>query len=41
VTPQQLLDFTQQGLLLALLLSLPCLIVAAAVGLLILSLIHI
>jgi type III secretion protein S len=35
MTPQQLLDFTQQGLLLALILALPCLLVAAVAGLLI------
>ncbi len=32
---QQLLEFTQQGLLLALMLALPCVLVAAVVGFLI------
>jgi type III secretion protein S len=32
MTPQQLLEFTQQGLLLALIVSLPCVVVAAVVG---------
>lgn len=32
MTPQQLLEFTQQGLLLALILALPCIAVAALVG---------
>lgn len=35
MSSQQLLEFTQQGLLLALMLSLPCVVVAAVVGFLI------